>query len=89
MEEFDCLQSYVGVATTCRRVTPLHAYAGDDPFAKGQRTPEQAPDYRSPQCFRYGINEQILFEVGIRTDIERFIEGMIRDNSDVDRSHFL
>ena len=32
---------------------------------------------RSPQCFRYGINEQILFEVGMRSDIERFIEGMI------------
>ena len=32
---------------------------------------------RSPQCFRYGINEQILFEVGIRSDIERFVEGMI------------
>ena len=53
------------------------AYAGNDPFAKGQRTPEQAPDYRSPQCFRYGINEQILFEEGIRSDIERFVEGMI------------
>ena len=53
------------------------AYTGNDPFAKGQRTPKQAPDYRSPQCFRYGINELILFEVGIRSDIERFIEGMI------------
>ena len=32
---------------------------------------------RSPQCFRYGINEQILFEVEMRSDIERFIEGMV------------
>ena len=32
---------------------------------------------RSPLCFRYGINEQILFEVGMRSDIERFVEGMI------------
>ena len=32
---------------------------------------------RSPQCFRYGINEQILFEVGMRSDIERFVEGII------------
>ena len=32
---------------------------------------------RSPQCFRYGINEQILFEVGMRSEIERVIEGLI------------
>ena len=32
---------------------------------------------RSPLCFRYGINEQILFEVGMRSEIERFVEGMI------------
>ena len=38
--------------------------------------PEHAPD-KSPQCFRYGINEQILFEVGMRSDTERFVEGMI------------
>ena len=31
----------------------------------------------SPLCFRYGINEQILFQVGIRSEIERFVEGMI------------
>ena len=29
------------------------------------------------QCFRYGINEQILFEVGMCSEIERVIEGMI------------
>ena len=29
---------------------------------------------RLPQCFRYGINEQILFEV---EEIERVVEGMI------------
>ena len=32
---------------------------------------------RSPQCFRYGINEQILFEVGMHLEIERVVEGMI------------
>ena len=32
---------------------------------------------RSPQCFRYGINEQVLFEVGMRSEIERVVEGMI------------
>ena len=32
---------------------------------------------RLPQCFRYGINKQILLEVGMRSDIERFVEGMI------------
>ena len=32
---------------------------------------------RSPQCYRYGINEQILFEVGIRLEIEWVVEGMI------------
>ena len=37
--------------------------------------------------FRYGINEQISFEVGMCSDIKRFIEGMIScDGSDVDRS---
>ena len=32
---------------------------------------------RSPQCFRYGINEQILFKVGMHSEIERVVEGMI------------
>ena len=32
---------------------------------------------RSPQRFRYGINGQILFEVGMRSEIEQFVEGMI------------
>ena len=32
---------------------------------------------RSPLCFRYGINEQILFEVGMRSEIKRFVEGII------------
>ena len=47
---------------------------------------------RSPQCFRYGINElkQILFEVGMRSEIERVIEDWNDcDGSDVDHSHFL
>ena len=46
---------------------------------------------RSPLCFRYGINEQILFDVGMRSEIEQFVEGIMsdRDDSDVDHSHFL
>ena len=81
MEEFDCLQSYVGV--------PL---AGELPLliivwrSRGLRVTillqrvnirPSMHQTRSPQCFRYGINEQILFEVGMRSDIERFVEGMI------------
>ena len=32
---------------------------------------------RSPQCFRYVINGQILFAVGIHSEIEQVAEGMI------------
>ena len=32
---------------------------------------------RSPQCFRYGINEQILLEIEMCSEIERVVEGMI------------
>ena len=32
---------------------------------------------RSPLCFKYGVNEQILFEVGMRSEIERLVEEMI------------
>ena len=32
---------------------------------------------RSAQCFRYGVNESILFEIGMRSEIKRFVEGMI------------
>ena len=81
MEEFDCLQSYVGV--------PL---AGELPLliivwhSCGLRVAillqrvnirPSMHQTRSPLCFRYGINEQILFEVGMRSEIERFVEGMI------------
>ena len=105
MEEFDCLQSYVGV--------PL---AGELPLliilliivwsSRGLRVTillqrvnirPSMHQTRSPQCFRYGINEhsygnnkQILFEVyiGMRSEIERVVEGMIV-TPDVDCSHFL
>ena len=87
MEEFDCLQSYVGVPLAGElrrslRVTILLQRVNVRPSRH---------QTRSPQCFRYGINEQILFEVGMRSEIElSFIEGMTdRDDSDVDRSHFL
>ena len=45
---------------------------------------------RSPQCFRYGINEQILFEIrrkALRDRASRWRNG--HDDSDVDHSHFL
>ena len=32
---------------------------------------------RSPQCFGFGINEQILFEVGMRSEIEWAVKQMI------------
>ena len=32
---------------------------------------------RSPHCFRYGINGQILFEIRIHLGIERVVEGLI------------
>ena len=32
---------------------------------------------RSSQCFRYDINGQILFVVGMRSEIKRVAEGMI------------
>ena len=81
MEEFDCLQSYVGV--------PL---AGDLPLLiivwcslglwvmillQRVNISPSMHQTRSPLWFRYGINEQILFEVGMRSEIERFVEGMI------------
>ena len=81
MEEFDCLQSYVGV--------PL---AGELPLliivqhSRGLRVMillqrvnirPSMHQTRSPLCFRYGVNEQILFEVGIRSEIKRFVAGMI------------
>ena len=82
MEEFDCLQSYVGV--------PL---AGELPLliivwrSRGlwvtillQRVNIRSSIHqtRSPHCFRYGINGKILrFEVGMRSEIERVIEGMM------------
>ena len=85
MEEFDCLQSYVGV--------PL---AGELPLliilliivwsSRGLRVTillqrvnirPSMHQTRSPLCFRYGINKQILFEVGMRSEIERFVKRMI------------
>ena len=42
MEEFDCLQSYIGVQLAGELRRGLQV--ANDPFAKGQRTPKQAPD---------------------------------------------
>ena len=81
MEEFDCLQSYVGV--------PL---AGELPlliivwYSLGLRVKillqrvnicPSMHQTRLPLCFRYGINEQILFDVGMHSEIKRFVEGII------------
>ena len=81
MEEFDCLQGYVGV--------PL---AGELPLLiivrcslslrvmillQGVNIRPSMHQTRSPMCLRYGINEKILFEVGLRSEIERFVEGII------------
>ena len=62
--------------TACRRVTPRPT--GNYPFVKGQLTyaPASMHQTRSPHCFRYGINEQILLELGMHSDIERFVEAM-------------
>ena len=98
MEEFDCLQSYIGVPlagelplatiiivwrSRCQRVMILLQRVNIRPSMH---------QTRSPLYFRYDINEQILFEVGMRSEIERFVEGMIVTPAgfiDVDRSHFL
>ena len=80
MEAFkcNCLQSYVGV--------PL---SGELPLVWRSRglcvkiLLQRVNIYpsihqtRSPHYFRYGINGQILFAVGMRSEIERVIEGMI------------
>ena len=78
MEEFNCLQSYIGVLLSgelplvwCSRglwVTVLLQRVNIRPIIH---------QTRSPHCFRYGINRQILFEVRMRSGIERVIEGLI------------
>ena len=86
MEEFDCLQSYVGVPLAGELRRGLRVMI----FLQRVNVRPSKHQTRSPQCFRYGINEQILFEVGMRSEIERFVEGMIVTiQSDMDRSHFL
>ena len=42
MQGFDCLQSYVVVLLAGELRHGL--WVANDPFAKGQRTPKQAPD---------------------------------------------
>ena len=70
MEEFDCLQSYVGVPLAgelCRGIRATILLQRVNVRRSRHQT-------RSPQCFRCGINKQIL---GMCSDIERFVEGMI------------
>ena len=76
MEEFDCLQSYIGVLL-----------GGELPLVWRSLWVTvlllmvniclSIHQTRSPQCFRDGINEQILFEVGTCSEIEQVVEGMI------------
>ena len=81
MEEFDCLQSYVGVplAGELPLLIIVWCSTGLQVMILLQRVNIHPSMHqtRSPLCFRYGINEQILFEVEMRSEIERFVEGMI------------
>ena len=71
MEAFNCLRSYIGVPLSgelplvwCSRglwVTILLQRVNIRPSIH---------QTRSPHCFRYGINGQILFEVGMCSEIE-------------------
>ena len=68
--------------TACRRVTTIivhqrrHGLQVTIPLQRVNIHPSMH-QIRSPQCFRYGINKYILFEVGMRSEIERVVEGMI------------
>ena len=79
--------------TTCRRVTTIvwHSH-GLRVRVLSQRVNirPSMQQTRSPQCFRYGINEQILFEVrrmALRDWASRWRNG--HDDSDEDGSHFV
>ena len=78
MEEFDCLQSYVGVLLAGKLPLVWHSRGlRVTVLLQGVNIRLSMHQTRLPQCFRYGISEQILFEVGMHSKIERVIEGMI------------
>ena len=74
MEDFDCLQSYVGVPLAGELPLPIIVWRslGLRVTILLQRVNilPSMHQTRSPLCFRYGINEQILFEVGMCSEIE-------------------
>ena len=81
MEEFDCLQSYIGVPLAGELPLLIIVWSSRSLrvmiLLQRVNIRPSMHQIRSPLCFRYGINEQILFEVGMRSEIERFVEGMI------------
>ena len=82
MEEFDCLQSYIGVPLAGELplliiiVWRSHSLRVTILLQRVNIHLSMHPT-RSPLCFRYGINKQILFKVGMHSEIEQFVEGMI------------
>ena len=78
MEEFNCLRSYVGVPLSDELplVWRSHGLWVTVLLQRVNIRPS-IHQTRSPHCFRYGINGQILFEVRMRSGIERVVEGLI------------
>ena len=78
MEEFNCLQSYIGVPLS-GKLPLVWRSRGLWVTILLQRV-NICPSIHqtgSPHCFRYGINRQILFKVGMRSEIEQVVQGMI------------
>ena len=66
--------------TACRRVTTIVWHSLSLQVTILMQRVNICPSMhqtRSPQCLDVGINELILFEVGMRSEIKQFIEGMI------------
>ena len=80
MEEFNCLRSYAGVPLSGELPLAIvwcsHGIWVRALFQRVNVCPS-IHQTRSPHCFRYGINGQILFEVRMRSGIKRVIEGLI------------
>ena len=81
MEVLDCLQSYIGVPLAGELplliiVWSSHGLRVTILLQRVNIRPSMHQS-RSPLCFRYGINEQTLFEAGMYSEIKRFVEGMI------------
>ena len=70
MEEFEndfCLQSYIWWRTAY--LLPTNSLSANElmSFCKSSAQTRLS----SPLCFRHGINQQILSEVGMRSEIKR------------------